>query len=79
MVHLDEFMGFMGTHWIALFVNGDNLTHFDSFGVAYIPKTIEKLIGNKNIIINIHRIQANDSTVCGYFSTFVHQRTLSLR
>ena len=26
------------THWIALYVNGDNFTYFDSFGVQHIPK-----------------------------------------
>ena len=27
----------------------------------------KKFIGNKNIITNIYRIQAYDSTMCGYF------------
>ena len=26
------------TNWISLYVNGDNLTLFDSFGIEYIPK-----------------------------------------
>ena len=48
-------------------MNGDNETYFDSFRVEYIPKKIKKFIGNKNIIKNIYRIQANDSIMCGYF------------
>ena len=28
----------IGTHWIALYVNGNNATYFDSFGVDYIPR-----------------------------------------
>ena len=28
----------IGTHWIALYVNGDNVIYFDSFGVEHIPK-----------------------------------------
>ena len=48
-------------------MNDNNVTYFDSFGVKYIPKEIKKLIGNKNIITNIHRIQACNSTMCGYF------------
>ena len=48
-------------------MNGDNETYFDSFRVEYIPKKIKKFIGNKNIIKNIYRIQANDSIICGYF------------
>ena len=37
----------IGTHWIALHVNGNNkVIHFDSFGVEYIPKEIKKFIRN---------------------------------
>ena len=28
------------THWIALYVNDNNLTYFDSFGIENIPKEI---------------------------------------
>ena len=34
-----------------------------------IPKEIKKIIGNKNIITNIYRIQAYDLIMCGYFCT----------
>ena len=51
----------VGTHWNAFYINDNNVTYFDSFGVEYIPKEIRKHIGNKNIITNIYRIQANDS------------------
>ena len=37
----------MGTHWIALYVNGDYVTYFDSFGVEQAPKKFKKFIGNK--------------------------------
>ena len=30
----------IGAHWIALYVNAKNVTHFDSFGVEHIPKEI---------------------------------------
>ena len=48
-------------------MNGDNETYFDSFRVEYIPKKIKKFIGNKNIITNIYRIQANDSIMVDTF------------
>ena len=35
--NLDEYES-LGTHWITLYVNGDNVTYFDSVGVGYIPK-----------------------------------------
>ena len=38
-------------------MNGNNVKHFDSFGVEHIPKNITKLIGNKMIEANIYKIQ----------------------
>ena len=34
----------MGAHWIAIYVNAENVTYFDSFGVEHIPKEIGKFI-----------------------------------
>ena len=65
-INLVEFKS-IGTHWIALYVNGNNIIYFDSFGVEHIPKEIRKLIGKRNLLTNIYRIQANDSIACGYF------------
>ena len=47
----------IGTHWITLYVNGNNIIYFESFRVEHIPKEIKKFIRNKNIITNIYRIQ----------------------
>ena len=55
------------THWIALYMNAENVTYFDSFGVKHIPKEIRKFIRNKNITTNIYRIKAYDSIMWGYF------------
>ena len=66
VINLDEFKS-IGTHWIALYLNGNIVINFDSFWVEHIPKEIKKFIGNKNIITNIYRIQAYDS-MCGYSS-----------
>ena len=38
-INLDEQKS-VETHWIALYVNVDNATYTDSFGVEYIPKEI---------------------------------------
>ena len=46
VINLDGYKS-IGTHWIALYVNCDSVTHFDSFGVEYIPKEIKKFKGNK--------------------------------
>ena len=55
--------------------NNNSVTYFDSFGVEHIPKEIKEFVNrplssasqNKNTIINIFRIQAYDSIMCGYF------------
>ena len=57
VINLDEFKS-VGTHWVALYVNGNNIIWFDGFGVEHIPKENKKLIKSKNIITNIYRIQA---------------------
>ena len=59
MINLDEYSD-IGTNWIALWVNIDNITYFASFEVEHIPKEIKSLIGNKNIKTNIFRMQAYD-------------------
>ena len=66
VINLDEYSD-VGTHWIALYVNTKTVTYFDSFGVEHIPKEIKKFINNKNIIVNIFRIKANDLIMWGYF------------
>ena len=66
IINLDEYSD-IGTHWVALWVNNNNVTYFDSFGVEHIPKEIIKFIENRNIKTNIFRIQAYDSITCGYF------------
>ena len=55
-INLDEYYD-SGTHWIALYVNNKTVTYFDSFGIEHIPKEVKKIIGNRNIISNIYRIQ----------------------
>ena len=39
VINLDEFKS-VGTHWVALYVNGNNIMYFDSLGVEHIPKEI---------------------------------------
>ena len=50
-----------------LWVNNNNVTYFDSFGVEHILEEIKAFINNNNIKTNIFRIQAYDSIMCGYF------------
>ena len=57
----------IGTHWVVLYVQNNDATYFDSFGVEHIPKEIKTTINNKNIKTNVFRTQAYDSIMCGYF------------
>ena len=50
-----------------LYVQNNDFTCFDSFGVEHILKEIRTFIGNKNIKTNIFRIQTYDSIMRGYF------------
>ena len=42
--NLDEYDS-IETHWIALHVNDENVTYFDSFGIEHILKEVTKFIG----------------------------------
>ena len=66
VINLDQHYD-IGTHWIALYVRSNDTAYFDSFVVQHIPKEIKALIKNRNIKINIFRIQAYDSIMCEYF------------
>ena len=66
LLNLDEYAD-IGTHWIDLFCNRNEIVYFDSFGVEHVPEEIKEFVGNKNIIANIFRVQANNSIMCGYF------------
>ena len=76
VINLDNLKS-IGTHWIALYVNGNyrrasyDVKYFDSCGVEHIPKEIKKFIGNKNIT-NIYRKQAYDSIMCRYFLYWIY-------
>ena len=72
IINLDEYPD-IGTHWVALHVNINDVTYFDRFGVEHISKEIKEFVKNKNIKTNIFRIQAYDSVMCGYFCIgFIH-------
>ena len=37
----------IGTHWVTLYAQNNDVTYFDSFGVEHIPKEIKTFVGNK--------------------------------
>ena len=51
-----------------MYVNNNNVSYFDSFGVEHIPEEIKKFINRPSSIkTNIFRIKAYDSIMCWYF------------
>ena len=66
VINLNEYAN-IGTHQIALCCNRSEIVYFDSFGVEHVPEETKEFVGNKNIIANIFRVQANNSVMCGYF------------
>ena len=66
VINLDEYAD-IGTHWIALFCNRNEIVYFDSFGVEHVSEEIKIFVENKNIKANIFQVQANNSVMCGYF------------
>ena len=68
VINLDKYAD-VGTHWIVLFCNKNEIVYFDSFSVEHIPEEIKEFIGKKNIKANIFQVQTNDSVMRGYFCT----------
>ena len=50
VIYLDEYSD-IGTHWVALYVQNDNFTYFDSFGVEHILKEISIQFNNVQIFL----------------------------
>ena len=59
LIILDEYAD-VGTHWIALFCNRNDIFYFNSFGAEHVTEEIKEFAGNKNIIANTFRVQANN-------------------
>ena len=47
VINLDEYAD-VGTHWIVLFCNRNEIVYFDSFGVQYVPEEIKEFVRNKS-------------------------------
>ena len=58
VINLDEYAD-VGTHWIALFCNRNEIVYFDSFGAEHVPKEIKEY--------KQYSYKQNNSVMCGYF------------
>ena len=50
-----------------MYVQNNDVTYFDSFGVEHIPKEIKKCIDKSIVETNIFTMQTHDSVMCRYF------------
>ena len=69
VINLNDYTD-IGSHWVALYLQNNDVTYFDSFGVEHIPKEIKTFVGDKNVKTyskSIFRIQAYDSIMCVCF------------
>ena len=48
VINLDEYSD-IRTHWVALWLDNNDVTYFDSFGVEHITQKIKTFINSKNI------------------------------
>ena len=65
IINLDEYTD-VGTHWIALFCNKNNIFILIVLVMNIFLKKFKNLLWIKTIS-NVFRIQANDSIMCGHF------------
>ena len=64
-----------GSHWVSLFVKGQNCVYFDSYGVEP-PLEVIQFTKHKNMVFNKDRIQSLNQNCCGYYAVaFLHFMT----
>ena len=73
VINLDEYH-YIGTHWVALYVNIKIVTYFDSFGAAHIPKEIMKFNGkclaDYTNLFSPNDFNKNDDIILKYFGLY---------
>ena len=57
VINLNEYAD-VGTHWIALFCNRNEIVYFNSFRIEHVPEEIKEFVRSKNITANIFLVQA---------------------
>ena len=48
IINLDEYSDIL-IHWVAFYVQNNDVTYFDSFGIEHVPKEIRTFISNTDI------------------------------
>ena len=70
IINLDD-LGGNGTHWVAVIRKNNKCLYYDSMGIIYMPKEIEKLlinsVGENNVYISNEQNQYVTNLICGYY------------
>ena len=71
LLNMDDSNG-QGTHWVSLYVKGNNCYYFDSFGFEP-PLEIKEYCSGKDGYFSTYKIQARDEIICGHYFIYVIQ------
>ena len=72
IISLDDYCD-IGTHWIALYVQNNDVTYFDSFGVEHIPKEVKtgKTLTDFTNLFSPNNFKKTNDIILNYFMTNV--------
>lgn len=69
VLNIDDSKG-QGTHWVGLFVKGNECYYFDSFGFEP-PLEVKEYCSEKDGYFSSYKIQSRDEVICGHYSIYV--------
>jgi len=69
-----------GSHWVCAVNKNNKCLYYDSFGIEFMPKNIEKClinsVGRENVFISNEHNQKLLSILCGYFCLWICKSVL---
>ena len=79
IVNLQD-IGQSGSHWVCAIRQNQKCLYYDSFGIEYIPKQLQKClinsVGRENIYLSDGQNQFITSILCGYYTLKLCKSTL---
>lgn len=79
IVNLQD-IGQSGSHWVCAIRKNNKCLYYDSFGIEFMPKQLEKCliksVGRENIYLSDGQNQYITSVLCGYYCLFMCKSVL---
>ena len=69
ILNMDDSEG-QGTHWVSLYVKGNNCYYFDSFGFEP-PVEVINYCAGKEGYFSTYKIQSREEVICGHYAIYV--------